>query len=55
MKPKADQPKAPEQNLGGSAEPKPDASASKPGTKPDAKRDPNNDLNTLPMPEVEKK
>jgi H+-transporting ATPase len=55
MKPKADQPKAPEQNLGGSAEPKPDASASKPGTKPDAKRDPDNDLNTLPMPEVEKK
>ena len=55
MKPTAEQPKAPEQNPGGSAKEKPDASASKLGQKPNAKPDPSNDLKTLPMPEVEKK
>jgi H+-transporting ATPase len=55
MKPTIDQLKVLEQNPGGSAKGKPDASASKPGPKPDAKPDPNNDLKTLPMPEVEKK
>ena len=55
MKPDTDQTKAPGQNPGGPAKGEPDASASKQGTKPDAKPDPNNDLKTLPMPEVEKK
>ncbi len=43
MKSNTDQTKAPEQNPGGPAK-----------GKPDAKPDPNNDLKTLPMPEVEK-
>ncbi len=59
MKPDTDQPKAPEPKPGASAEPKPVAPASKPGVKaeakPDAKPDPNEDLKTLPMAEVEKK
>ena len=46
MKPNADQPKAPE--------PKPSASEAKPGSKPEAKTAPQDDLKTLPMAEVEK-
>jgi H+-transporting ATPase len=55
MKPTIDQPKAPEQNPGGSAQGKPKASASKPNPKPDAKPETKDDLKSLPMPEVEKK
>jgi H+-transporting ATPase len=59
MKPDADQPKAPEPKPGASAEPKPSAPTLKPGVKadakPDAKPDPNDDLKTLPLAEVEKK
>jgi H+-transporting ATPase len=59
MKPDTDQPKAPEPKPGASTEPKPAAPASKPGlkndAKPDAKPDPNDDLKTLPLAEVEKK
>jgi H+-transporting ATPase len=59
MKPDADQPKAPEPEPGASVEPKAAAPASKPGLKADAKSDgkpdPNEDLKTLPLAEVEKK
>src|SRR5665213_3032909 len=59
MKPDTDQPKVPEPKPGASAEPKPTAPASKPGVmtdaKPDGKPDPNDDLKTLPLAEVEKK
>jgi H+-transporting ATPase len=57
MKPDTDQPKAAEPKPGASAEPK--ATTPKPGVKadakPDAKPDPNEDLKTLPLTEVEKK
>jgi len=59
MKPDSDQPKAPEPKPGESVEPKAAAPASKPGVKidakPNAKPDPNEDLKTLPLAEVEKK
>jgi H+-transporting ATPase len=50
MKPSGDQPKAPESK----PESKPKASGPKPGSKPNAP-DPEDDLKTLPLPEVEKK
>jgi H+-transporting ATPase len=37
------------------AEPKPTVAATKPGSKPNIKPDPTDDLKTLPMPELEKK
>jgi H+-transporting ATPase len=55
MKPDADQPKAPEAKPSASAESKPKAPESKPGSKPDAKTDAKDDLQSLPLPEVEKK
>ena len=59
MKPDTDQPKAPEPKPGASVEPKPAAPAAKPGVKtdakPDGKPDPNEDLKTLPLAEVDRK
>ena len=57
MKPGTDQPKSPEPKPGASAEPKPTAPTPgvKADAKPDAKSDPNDDLKTLPLAEVEKK
>jgi H+-transporting ATPase len=55
MKTDTDPPPAPESKQDAPKESKPKASASKPGTKPAAKAAPQDDLKTLPMPEVEKK
>jgi H+-transporting ATPase len=55
MKPDTGQPQAPASKPGAPAEPKPAARAFKPGSEPAAQPAPQDDLKTLPLPEVEKK